>query len=159
MNRNNYMSTGEFARLMGVSKHTMFHYDDIKLFSPEIVTDNGYRYYSIYQMETFNTILLLKDLGMSLQDIKELLDHRSAKTFIELLQNREQQIEQEIARLEAVKQWMMQRKRKLMMAQSQDFSEIQIKQYSKRYYLCRKVEDNSDRTFYTKINELVVEFE
>ena len=74
MKRDNYMTTGEFANLMGVTKHTLFHYDDIQLFKPEIVTKQDYRYYSLYQMETFNTIMLLKDLGMSLEEIKIFLN-------------------------------------------------------------------------------------
>ena len=51
MDRHEYMTTGEFASAMGVSKDTLFHYDDIGLFCPEKVSENGYRYYSIYQME------------------------------------------------------------------------------------------------------------
>ena len=29
MIRDTYMTTGEFAKLMKISKHTLFHYDDI----------------------------------------------------------------------------------------------------------------------------------
>ena len=29
-----YLTTGEFARLCGVSKHTLFHYDELGVFSP-----------------------------------------------------------------------------------------------------------------------------
>lgn len=32
MDRHEYMTTGEFASAMGVSKDTLFHYDDIGLF-------------------------------------------------------------------------------------------------------------------------------
>ena len=32
MDRNLYMTTGEFAALMGVSKYTLFHYDDMGCF-------------------------------------------------------------------------------------------------------------------------------
>ena len=46
MDHNKYMTTGEFARRMGVTKNTLFHYDNIGLFSPEIVDTNEYRYYS-----------------------------------------------------------------------------------------------------------------
>ena len=53
MDHNKYMTTGEFARRMGVTKNTLFHYDNIGLFLPEIVDTNDYRYYSIYQMEVF----------------------------------------------------------------------------------------------------------
>ena len=35
-NRDAYLTTGEFAKLAGVSKHTLFHYDKIGLLSPEI---------------------------------------------------------------------------------------------------------------------------
>ena len=54
MNNNMYFTTGEFARITGVTKHTLFHYDDIGLFSPEIKQDNGYRYYSVGQLEVFD---------------------------------------------------------------------------------------------------------
>ena len=31
-----YFTTGEFARILGVKKHTLFHYDQIGLFSPAL---------------------------------------------------------------------------------------------------------------------------
>jgi hypothetical protein len=40
MDHNKYMTTGEFARRMGVTKNTLFHYDNIGLFLPEIVDGN-----------------------------------------------------------------------------------------------------------------------
>ena len=43
------MTTGEFARIMRITKETLFHYDEIGLFQPELTQPNGYRYYSIYQ--------------------------------------------------------------------------------------------------------------
>lgn len=72
MNRNLYMTTGEFAKLMGVTKETLFHYNEIGLFCPECVTENGYRQYSVNQVEVMNTILMLKKLGMPLKEIREL---------------------------------------------------------------------------------------
>ena len=38
-----YFNTGEFAKLCNVKKQTLFHYDDIGIFSPEIKDHNGYR--------------------------------------------------------------------------------------------------------------------
>nr|WP_243686593.1 MerR family DNA-binding transcriptional regulator [Clostridioides difficile] len=32
----NYFTTGEFAKICGINKKTLFHYDDIGLFSPEL---------------------------------------------------------------------------------------------------------------------------
>lgn len=50
----------------------MFHYDEIGLFQPAIVMPNGYRYYEVRQMELLDTILLLKELGMPLKEIRDL---------------------------------------------------------------------------------------
>ena len=47
MNKKIYMTTGEFARIMRITKETLFHYDEIGLFQPELTQPNGYRYYSI----------------------------------------------------------------------------------------------------------------
>ena len=34
MNKKIYMTTGEFARIMRITKETLFHYDEIGLFQP-----------------------------------------------------------------------------------------------------------------------------
>lgn len=60
MEQRMYMTTGELAKLMGITKETLFHYDEIGLFRPAVVMKNGYRYYEISQMELLDAILLLK---------------------------------------------------------------------------------------------------
>ena len=35
MSRNEYLTTGEVARMMGTTKNTLFHYDQLGIFSPE----------------------------------------------------------------------------------------------------------------------------
>ena len=80
-----YFTTGEFAKLCGVKKQTLFHYDEIGILSPEMTGDNGYRYYSYKQLEVFSVISMLKELDMPLKDIKKYLDGRSPEAFIELL--------------------------------------------------------------------------
>ena len=95
----NYFTTGEFAKLCSVKKQTLFHYDDIGVFSPEIKTENGYRYYSVAQLETFNVISTLKDLGMPLKDIKDYLYRRSPEELISLLKLQKIVIEDKINKL------------------------------------------------------------
>ena len=65
-----YFTSGEFAKICGIPKHVLYHYDDIDLFKPAIIKENGYRYYSHHQYDTFSIISLLKHFGMSLSDIK-----------------------------------------------------------------------------------------
>ena len=57
---NQYFTTGEFAKLWGVKKQTLFHYDEIGIFKPAIKKPNGYRYYSYQQFEVFGVISVLR---------------------------------------------------------------------------------------------------
>ena len=113
MDHNKYMTTGEFARRMGVTKNTLFHYDNIGLFLPEIVDTNDYRYYSIYQMEVFDTIIILKEMGMPLNEIKEFMDHRSPESLMELFEKEDKKITEQIKRLKYQQQFIRGRKEKM----------------------------------------------
>lgn len=159
MNRNNYMTTGEFAKAMGVTKNTLFHYDSIGLFSPEMVLDNEYRYYSIYQMEIFDTILLLKDLGMSLMEIKHFMEHRSAEEFLNAFDLREKQIDAQIRKLKAQKHRIEEQKAQILEVQNLDMNRIYRKHFPKRYYVHIAVEEQTDAEFYRKTNQIITEFE
>jgi effector-binding domain-containing protein len=46
-NPQTHFTSREFSKLCGVSKHTLFHYNEIGVFSPDVVDSNGYRYYSV----------------------------------------------------------------------------------------------------------------
>ncbi len=65
---------GNFARLTQVSVVTLRHYDDLGLLKPVSVDrESGYRYYSVLQLPRLNRILALKDLGLSLAQIEQVL--------------------------------------------------------------------------------------
>ncbi len=102
-NLKDYFTTGEFARLCNVKKQTLFHYDDIGILSPELVGENGYRYYSYPQLEVFSTISMLKELNMPLAEIKDYLDHRSPQAFLALLEEQQREVEEKIKELQWLK--------------------------------------------------------
>ena len=101
---NQYFTTGEFSKLWGVKKQTLFHYDEVGIFKPVIKKVNGYRYYSYQQFEVFGVILVLKELGMSLQEIKTYLDRRSPQELIQLFSEKVERINREIDHLHKLKQ-------------------------------------------------------
>ena len=90
------LTTGEFARLFGVKKQTLFHYDEVGIFKPDHTGENGYRYYSYTQLEAFSIILMLRNLGVPISDIKEQIDKHSPAALLELLEFREAEIEDKI---------------------------------------------------------------
>lgn len=102
-----HMTTGEFAKLCNVSKHTLFHYDDKGIFSPETEGENGYRYYSILQYEAFMAIADLRALGMSLKEIKAYLDVRSPQGLLDLLEKQQADIDRQISRLQLQKKMLL----------------------------------------------------
>jgi predicted transcriptional regulator YdeE/DNA-binding transcriptional MerR regulator len=66
---------GDFSKLAHVSIKTLHHYDEIGLIKPAHVDRyTGYRYYVLEQLSSINRILALKDLGLSLEQIAQLLD-------------------------------------------------------------------------------------
>lgn len=98
-----HFSSGEFAKLCNVSKHTLFYYDEIGLFSPEIIDSNGYRYYSVNQYDTFDVITIFKDLGMPLKEIKTYLDNRNPTSLVSLLKTQNDIISKKIDDLTKIK--------------------------------------------------------
>ena len=98
--KKDHFTTGEFAAICGVNKQTLFHYDKEGIFSPDVVGDNGYRYYSYTQIESFTVIATLRDLGVSIGEIKRHLDRRSPHALIDLLAARKAEISQKIRALQ-----------------------------------------------------------
>jgi DNA-binding transcriptional MerR regulator len=69
------LKIGDFSRLTQVPVKTIRYYDEIGLLSPESIDRfTGYRYYTAEQMGRLNRILFFKELGLSLKDIRRLLD-------------------------------------------------------------------------------------
>jgi DNA-binding transcriptional MerR regulator len=65
---------GEFAQIAQVSGRQLRFYDQLGLLRPAHTDQQtGYRYYSIRQLPRLNSILALKELGLSLEQIGPLL--------------------------------------------------------------------------------------
>ncbi len=92
-------SVGEFSKLAQVSKRQLRFYDQIGLFTPQGVQDNGRRLYSASQLSELNRILALQNLGFSLEQIRKLIqDNVSLSELRGMLKLKQAESEQ---RLEA----------------------------------------------------------
>lgn len=92
---NSYFTTGEFAKLGNVTKDTLFHYDKIGILKPEIVKQNGYRYYSAKQFYDLDIINVLKAAGTALKDINGYMSAKNKETFLRILREKYEILEQE----------------------------------------------------------------
>jgi DNA-binding transcriptional MerR regulator len=90
-------SIGEFARLGGVSVRALRHYDEIGLLRPATVDpDTGYRGYSAAQLGQINRIMALKELGLSLTQVRLMLDGVTLGELGGMLLLRRAQLEHEL---------------------------------------------------------------
>ncbi len=97
------LTIGQFAALHGINKKTLMWYDEIGLFHPEAIDpENGYRYYSYHQSSILETILLLRELNVSTEEIRIFIQNRSAASMERLLREKIEDLDHEIAHLKAV---------------------------------------------------------
>jgi len=72
--------------MSAVTSRTLRHYDAIGLLPPAWVADDGRRHYDEEQLLCLQQILLLRELGLGLQPIGEVLQRQSRSTTVEVLQ-------------------------------------------------------------------------
>ncbi|MGB7340544.1 MAG: MerR family transcriptional regulator [Phototrophicaceae bacterium] len=92
---------GEAAKLVGVTPKTLRHYHEIGLVNEPERDSNNYRRYTIQQLEQLQRVLRLKDIGLSLQQIKAIIDDDNPNSLIRnVLQQHQRHIKDEIATLQ-----------------------------------------------------------
>lgn len=89
MNMKVYLSITQLGKIKHITTETLRHYDRIGLFTPGYIDpDTRYRYYSLDQIEQIDTILELRDMGMSLGDIRTFMENRDVAMSLKLLRRK-----------------------------------------------------------------------
>ena len=70
-------SIHDIAKLAGTTSRTLRHYGDVGLLEPSRLGANGYRYYDERALTRLQRILLLRDLGLGLPAIAEIVDRQT----------------------------------------------------------------------------------
>ena len=68
------LTVGAVARLAGVTVRTLHHYDELGLVVPSERSDAGYRIYGRREVERLQEVLLFRELGFGLDEIKSVID-------------------------------------------------------------------------------------
>ena len=102
------MNIGEAAKASGVSAKMIRHYEGVQLLPPAVRTDSGYRQYSDRDISTLRFIRQSRDLGFSIDQIRELLAlwqdrRRPSRQVKALAQAHIQELDQKLAELQAMK--------------------------------------------------------
>lgn len=105
-------SIQEIARLAGTTSRTLRHYDHIGLLPPTRVAHNGYRHYDAQALVRLQRILLLRELGLGLPQIAEVLgastdrmpsqtEAAALETHLALLREEQTRLARQIASVES----------------------------------------------------------
>ena len=94
-----YFRITEFARLAKTSRKTLQYYDELGLFRPAYVAENGYRCYSLHQLDRLALIAVLRDTGLPLKEIRSYLSCGSGDRLEGLLEAQQAEVERMIAQL------------------------------------------------------------
>lgn len=98
-----YLTISEMAKYAGISRRTLIYYDQIDLFKPAKIGDNGYRYYGIDQYFELDVILLLKNLDVALEDIHIFLKNRNVDYVLSGFIRQKQKVDEQIATLNTIR--------------------------------------------------------
>ena len=134
MNRQNKLLTiGQFAAMHGINKKTLMWYDEIGLFRPASVNpENGYRYYDYHQSPVLETILLLRDLDVSIHEIQDFMQDRSAGNLKQLLEEKMADLDKQIAHLQAVRTTLSAHRQNMDTLLTMNLSEISVVEREER---------------------------
>lgn len=98
-------SIQQIAKLAGTTSRTLRYYGDVGLLEPSRVGGNGYRYYDERALTRLQRILLLRDLGLGLSAIAEIVDRQAddavaLRDHLAHLRDEKQRLDRQIASVE-----------------------------------------------------------
>ena len=148
MERIFHLTSGELAELVGVTKQTVLYYDKVGLLCPKGRMSNRYRYYSLQQAAELRLILTFRELGMSIQEIRDYLQVRTPEAYLQVLGEQQERLQAEAARLQRMQERIARERRQLSQAMAagggsiclcclpaQELLRVQCREQSKREYM------------------------
>lgn len=100
-----YFTIGEISKLFNLPIKTLRYYDERGLVKPAYINkENNYRYYSVEQFIVFDVIKNSKMMGMSLEEIKSIIDvNLSLENTLDLIDKQTKLLEKRISELSQIK--------------------------------------------------------
>lgn len=122
--KNFLYTTGQFAKLNGINKRTLHYYDEIGLFSPEYKEENGYRYYTGFQTVQLEMILILRKIGLSVEEIIRYQNNSSNVSFTDMISEKKDLIDKSVRELLNIKSFLENKSNKLSLSLTAEHGKI-----------------------------------
>ncbi|MBC5628897.1 MerR family transcriptional regulator [Clostridium sp. NSJ-6] len=143
-------SIGDIAKIHNVSVQTLRHYDKIGLLTPSYINkETGYRYYSSKDFVIIDLIKQCKSMGLSLDEIKEIIhNYTSLESILDIMKKQKDIIDKKISELNTIKNNISFLEKRINDSLEEGIDRIFIKEYPKREFIK-----------YDNTNRFTVEFE
>lgn len=111
LSNEDHMQISDLAKMLGITTRTIRLYEQLGLVEPPKRTDGKVRYYEKKDIKRFKFVLKVKELGLSLEEMKELADlfekekkvpEKIMPRLIELLETHLNSIKQKVATLQSL---------------------------------------------------------
>jgi len=123
----------EVIKLFNTTKETLRYYERHELIQPEI-DENQYRYYDVQELNRLRQAFVLKDLGFSIKETKELINQDiSQEAYLSKIKAHTQALDKKIKHLEKVK---LHAEQLTELLSRKDFSvSFKVQYYKKRKFI------------------------
>ena len=128
--------TGEMAKLFALKKDTLFYYDRIGLFSPKYRKGNtGYRYYDSGQIMLLDAIISLREMDISIPELKKYLKDMNSDVFLSLMELESTKIDAKIKDFTIKKKTISELAKRITKAKQSERKKLFITEEDRCYYL------------------------
>lgn len=108
--KKNKLTISQMSKLRGIPVDTLRYYDKIDLFNPAHTDEKtGYRYYSILQYEELGTIMELRRIGLSVEEVRQFMNNRNMNQSIQLLKQTTKRLNDRISEMQKISTTLEQR--------------------------------------------------
>lgn len=143
-----YLSTGELAKMLGITKQTVIYYDKIGLISPVERGEKDYRYYTLEQADELDSILTFRNLGVSISVLKEYLSERNPERCIEMLKRQREKVDIEIQKLDRIRKKIDGRAKVLEQVMAvEDYRKVEFSIQDKELYMIERCNASDEKGY------------
>ena len=130
-----FYTIGELARLFSLNPDTLRHYEDKGILSPAR-HENRYRMYGIQDICTLNVVRALREVGMSLEEIRAYLSGRTVARTVALMDQEDALLQSRISGLEELRQEALARRERLCRYAAVQAGQLEVLAEPVRPYIC-----------------------
>ena len=99
-NKELYFTTGELARLTGLSKQLLIFYDKKNFFTATSTGSNGYRYYLLSKYFQLKILITLRKMDIPLEEIYQYLQHGSDEFLLNIYKRKLSEYQEQMKQLQ-----------------------------------------------------------